>query len=90
MGLEPTTFSLGSCVPQVVNPRRDGTSGEAARPLSPPLSPETRNAASIRLARDLLAQAGSVSDPTALISAARLLLTPEEASGGGNARHGAR
>jgi hypothetical protein len=63
---------------------------EAAPSLSQPLSLDPRNADSIRLARELLAQAGSVRDPTALIAAARLLLTLAEASGGGDARHGAR
>jgi len=89
MGLEPTTFSLGSRLPEVVTPCSDATSGEASRPLSPPLSLDPRTANSIRLARELLAQAGSASDPTALIAAARLLLTPAEASDSGIARNGA-
>jgi len=77
-------------VPQVATPRRDAASGETPFSLSPPLSFETRNGDSIRLARDLLVQAESVSDPTALIAATRLLLTPAEVPGSGvKARDGA-
>jgi len=85
IGFEPTTFSLGSCLPQVVTPRSDATSLDAVRPLSPPLSLESASGDPIRLARELLAQAESVSDPRALIAAAKQLLNVADPSGRGGA-----
>jgi len=74
MGLEPTTFSLGSRETPSVTDDQGATCGGVAAALSLPLSPAVADRDALRLAQELLGRAAEVEDPQALIAAARALL----------------
>jgi len=89
MGLEPTTFSLGSRMTPSVTNDQGSTCGGGGAPLSLPLSLPPADRDALRLARELLERASDAADPDALIAAARALMAAPvrcQGRGGGGDR----